>query len=147
MTDGHGHSLVATPRDSPRYRVSRFRRWWSGFIASHAPWVRDQRAINLLKRNLSPTQRDQYERDQSFDVIGGRSGRRYRIHHGYIMNVAQLDASGQPVRKLCFLPAHPLPIADIMLAQKLALELFEVEALAIAHQMIHPRSSGRIRIR
>src|SRR5688572_33071768 len=88
-----------------------------------------QQGLRLLKQNLSPSQRHQLEFLDYFDVVGGKTGTRYRIHLGDRMNVAQLDASGTRVRGLCFLPIGGLPVGDTMLAQKLALELFEVEAL------------------
>ena len=45
-----------------------------------------------------------------------------------------LDHRGQCVRRLCFYPKGRLTDGDIMLAQKVALEAFEVEALAIANK-------------
>ena len=49
------------------------------------------RGIQFLTQNLSPTQRQQLEKLRYFDVIGGETGKRYRIWHGYQMNVEQLD--------------------------------------------------------
>jgi hypothetical protein len=49
------------------------------------------------------------------------------------MNVEELDAAGRRVGLLCFTPQGRLPLADNMLAQKIALELFELEALKVAH--------------
>jgi hypothetical protein len=37
------------------------------------------------------------------------------------------------MNSLCFVPGDLLPVGDIMLAQKLALELFEIEALKVAN--------------
>ncbi len=37
------------------------------------------RGMRLLSENLTPAQRDQYERHGYFDVAGGETGRRYRI--------------------------------------------------------------------
>jgi len=135
MTDRRG-----LPRNTLTHRItpehlSRVRRWWAGFL--DVPWSLDasaeQRATELLKQSLSPLQREQYEQHRFFDVIGGTTGNRYRIHRGYQMNVEQLDAGGKHVRSLCFLPRGCLPAADVMLTQKLALELFEGEALSIAN--------------
>jgi hypothetical protein len=92
-----------------------------------------ERAIQLLKQNLSPVQLEQYKRSGHFDVIGGDTGRRYRIRRGHQMNVELLDKNGRRVCCLCFRPEGTLAAADIMLAQKIALELFEVEALKIAN--------------
>jgi hypothetical protein len=91
-----------------------------------------ERGIQFLTQNLSPTQREQYERQGYFDVIGGETAKRYRVHHGYQMNVEQLDQNGRRTRLLCFMPRGGLPVGDIMLAQKPALELFESDAVRVA---------------
>jgi hypothetical protein len=90
------------------------------------------RGMQLLKENLTPAQRDQYEKCGHFDVVGGETGRRYRIEHGSQMNVHVLDTKGRPVCSLCFMPKGAIAVGDIMLAQKLALELFESQALEVA---------------
>ena len=90
-------------------------------------------ALQLLVRNLSPAQRQQFARHDYFDVLGGDTGRRYRIRVGRTLNVAQLNASGGCVRMLCFEPQGQLPVGDVMLAQKIALELFESKALRVAN--------------
>jgi hypothetical protein len=66
---------------------------------------------------------------------GGQTGRRYRIRHGFQMNVKQLDAKGRPLCELCFMPEGDLVIGDVMLAQKPALELFERDALKSANKL------------
>ena len=83
--------------------------------------------------NLTPAQLQQYEEHSYFDVIGGQTGHRYRIRHGKIMNIDELDANGSRISKRCLFPVGNLVVGDIMLAQKIALELFETEALAIAN--------------
>jgi hypothetical protein len=83
--------------------------------------------------NLSPAQRRQFARYDYFDVTGGDTGPRYRIRNGRTLNVAQLNASGGCVRLLCFGPQGTLPIGDVLLAQKIALELFESEATRVAN--------------
>jgi hypothetical protein len=93
----------------------------------------ESRALELLNSCLSLTQRQQYETRRYFDVIGGQTGHRYRIRHGHQMNVESLDSNGQRTQILCFLPQRGLPVGDVLLAQKLALELFESEALSIAN--------------
>ena len=86
------------------------------------------------KENLSAAQLKQYERCNYFEVIGGTTGRRYRIRQGHQMNVEQLGDFGGRVRLLCFMPEGCRWVGDVMLAQKIALELFETEALRIAHK-------------
>jgi hypothetical protein len=92
-----------------------------------------ERAYRLLMRNLSPAQRQQFVRREYFDVIGNHTGRRYRIRAGRTLNVAQLNSSGGCVRLLCFEPQGTLPVGDVMLAQKIAIELFEWEAIEVAN--------------
>jgi len=93
------------------------------------------RGVQLLKENLSPTQRDQYEEAGYIEVLGGQTGKRYRIHLGSLMNVELLDSKGKPVATLCFMPRGRLADGDIMLAQKSALELFEADALKVARKI------------
>ena len=50
------------------------------------------------------------------------------------MNIDELDSGNKPTAVWCFLPQGRLPIGDIMLAQKIALESDEHNALAIAHK-------------
>jgi hypothetical protein len=90
------------------------------------------RALELLESNLSPDQLESYRKLGHFHVVGGETGARYRIRRGNQMNVDWLDDAGRPVAHLCFLPKGQVPIADVMLAQKIALELNETETVAIA---------------
>jgi len=50
-------------------------------------------ALELLKDNLSATQREQYEKHGYFDAMGGKTGMRYRIRER--RHVVQLYASGE----------------------------------------------------
>jgi hypothetical protein len=93
------------------------------------------RAITLLKEWLSAAQRAQYERTQHFDVLGSASGRRYRIYHGTQFNIEEVDADGDAVAALCFVPEGRLAVGDVMLAQKIALETNEPWALAVANRI------------
>ena len=101
-------------------------------VAACAPEAH-ARGLRLLRENLSSAQRDQYDRCGYFDVIGGKTRRCYRINAGFQMNVEQLDRKGRPMRRLCFMPEGELAVGDVMLAQKLALELFESETLDVAN--------------
>ena len=94
-----------------------------------------QRGLELLKANLTPDQLNQFLATRRFDVVGGVSGRTYRIRMAAgPMHVEELDQLGQCVRRLCFFPKGRLVDGDIILAQKVALEAFEVEALVIANK-------------
>ena len=91
--------------------------------------------LRLLKENLTPRQQNELEVFNYFDVVGGVTGTLYRIRFGDRMNVEQLDRRGKCRRVLCFVPEGRLPVGDTMLAQKIALELFETEALHTANQL------------
>ena len=93
----------------------------------------EARAVELLTRCLSPAQREQYKTCRYFDVVGGDTGKRYRIRHGCQLNVEQLDQNGRN-QLLCFMPKGGLPVGDVMLAQKIALEFFETEAIRVANR-------------
>ena len=49
-------------------------------------------------------------------------------------NVVELDNTGQPVCKWCFVPDGSLVAGDVMLTQKIALETNERAALAVANR-------------
>jgi hypothetical protein len=94
----------------------------------------EARGTELLIRNLSAKQREQYRNCGHFDVFGGDTGRRYRIQRGYQLNIEELDQRGRRIRMWCFMPEGRVPVGDVMLAQKIALELFESEALKVANR-------------
>ncbi len=94
----------------------------------------DKKALALLRPWLSPEQAQQYDSRKHFEVIGSDTGTRYRIRHGYMMNIDQLDSAGNKVCAWCLVPVGNLAAGDCMLAQKIALETFESKALAIANR-------------
>jgi hypothetical protein len=93
----------------------------------------EERSQYLLRQWLSPDQAEQYDIYRRFDVVGSDTGTRYRIRHGQMMNIDQLNSAGERVCRWCFVPEGNLAPGDVMLAQKIALETFELEALAIAN--------------
>jgi hypothetical protein len=93
-----------------------------------------QKSLVLLRLWLSPEQAAQYNCEEHFDVIGSDTGTRYRIRRGQVMNIDQLDSSGNRVCRWCFAPEGGLAAGDCMLAQKIALETFETKVLAIANR-------------
>lgn len=112
------------------------------FAEADAAWFIDDygsaahdRGMRLLKEKLSPEQLKQYEKHAFFEVIGGKTGRRYRIRYGRSMNIDQLDKNGRRICGWCFFPRGNLVAGDVMLAQKMALELFEPEALKVANKI------------
>jgi hypothetical protein len=94
-----------------------------------------QQDMRLLTENLSPLQRDQLALFNYFDVIGGDTGTRYRIYSRNQMNVEAFDKRGRRLL-LCFMPKGRLPVGDTMLAQKIALELFERDTVQIANVQV-----------
>lgn len=106
----------------------------SGLSAKRFRYETEARALTLLKEWLSPKQRACYERFRYFDVVGGDTGTRYRIHHGTQTNIEELNRTGHHVCKWCFVPDGDLVAGDVMLAQKIALETNERGALAVAHR-------------
>jgi hypothetical protein len=96
--------------------------------------IAEQKGLALLKEWLSPAQLAQYEKYGYFEVMGGDSGKRYRIRATSQMNVDELDEQGARTAAYCFGPEGELPIGDVMLAQKIALENNEQAALALANR-------------
>jgi hypothetical protein len=94
---------------------------------------RYRRGLKLLKANLTSSQLNEFLTYRRFDVVGGASGRIYRINLTGARNVEELDHQRRCVRRLCFFPEGELVAGDVVLAQKVALETFETEALAIAN--------------
>ena len=132
---GSLHSETLEPDPTGRLRA-----WWNRlrFIRGHhlrqaIEREADDRGIRLLIENLSPSQRAQYDAYGYFEVIGGETGKRYRITKGYQMNVLEIGKNGKRTRSLCFAPNGGLVLGDVMLAQKLALELFESNAHEVAN--------------
>lgn len=92
------------------------------------------RAAELLMSILDDEQRQRYEREGTFEVVGSL-GHRYRIRPGSMGNVDWMLA-GQVAGQLC---AHPLmdegvlPDPDVALSQLLALTTDEAAWLAYAN--------------
>lgn len=102
-------------------------------------WFRtaaDLRAYDLLKEHLTPQQQKHFDAYGCFDVVGSRSHKRYRIRIGTVFNVDEYAADGQYSRSWCFGPVGNLPIGDVLLAQKLALESSEEETLSVANTAV-----------
>jgi hypothetical protein len=91
---------------------------------------------------LSPEQRAQLEKKGYFEVVGSDTGKQYRIYPGAMSNVSEIDEKGRPRCDLCFGPMGELPIGDVMLAQKIALENCESSALAVARTYRRGRLLG-----
>lgn len=95
------------------------------------------RAKKLLVRNLSAAQRLDFERTGGFDVRT-RAGVRFRIENLPTFNVIAV-VSGL---RYCTSSAEPVPIYDMMLAQKLMLEADVASFFAVANcsdGLVRPR--------
>jgi len=108
------------------------RTWWRTALLFCGD-RRYRRGLKLLKANLTSSQLNEFLTCRRFDVVGGASGRIYRINLTGARNVEELDHQGTCVRRLCFFHEGELVTGDVVLAQKVALETFETEALAIAN--------------
>ena len=106
------------------------------FISHGAESTPEGRSLRLLRDWLSPAQRAQFARKGYFEIMGGETGKQYRIYAGDAMNVCELDERGRPTHGLCFRPIGELPIGDVMLSQKIALESCESRALAVARRFV-----------
>jgi hypothetical protein len=58
--------------------------------------TREQRGLKLLREWLSQEQLAQYDAHKYFEVIGGHTGKRYRICHGNGANIIELDDAALP---------------------------------------------------
>ena len=86
----------------------------------------------MLREWLSQAQREQFASKGYFEVVGGTTGNQYRIYVGTSVNVCEIDERGCLREGLCFAPIGDLPIGDVMLAQKVALETCEDEVRSVA---------------
>jgi hypothetical protein len=92
----------------------------------------EQRALALLETHLSAAQLAQFRSLGRFEVTGSDTTTRYVIRNISSINIEQLNAQGERVKRWCFGPRGDLAPGDVLLAQKLALECFEGQALACA---------------
>jgi hypothetical protein len=104
------------------------------FIRHGAEKTPEGRSLRLLRDWLSPAQRAQFAENRYFEIVGGDTGKHYRIYAGSLTNVCEIDERGRPKLGLCFVPVGELPIGDVMLAQNVALESRESRALAVARR-------------
>ena len=106
------------------------------FVRHGAEATPEGRSLRLLRHRLSPAQAAQFAEKGYFEVVGGDTGKRYRIYAGAATNVCEVDEKGRKKVGLCFLPIGELPIGDVMLSQKIALENSESGALAVARRFV-----------
>lgn len=110
---------------------------WEWFRYAGPAREPERRSLKLMRRWLSAAQREQFDARGYFDVTGSHTGRRYRIRSGISTNIVELDGFERSVAGWCFVPAENLPVGDVMLAQKIALENDERSALKVARSFPH----------
>jgi hypothetical protein len=98
-----------------------------------ARYQAEEKSLALLRSWLTPDQLKQWTRGREFEVTGCDTGNRYRISDTTSLNILQLTPSGDAVAKWCFAPKGSLAMGDVLLAQKIALETMERQALAVAN--------------
>lgn len=113
---------------------SRRRALRSLFIGHGAERTPEGRSLRLLREWLSPAQWAQFAAKGYFEVVGGDTGKHYRIYAGASTNVCEIDEKDRPTLGLCFLPLGELPVGDVMLAQKIALESCESRAIEVSRR-------------
>lgn len=97
-----------------------------------------RRARALLREHLSPVQRATYQAAGWFDVYPEGSPNRYRITNRDTYNIWVFANHGYPEARLCFYPEGRLPVGDVLVSQKLALETREDEVLNLANWDYYP---------
>jgi hypothetical protein len=104
-------------------------------LAFHPPRATPEvetRSRELLLSKLTPEQRDTFDKNNWFVVVGGKTKTLYRVEgHTLVANIVVLVAA---VHRLCGHCNRSLPMADQLLAQKLMLEYDEEEFLKIANR-------------
>jgi hypothetical protein len=121
--------MLSRPGECSRMRATR-----ALFIRHGAESTAEGRSLRLLREWLSPTQRAQFAERGYFEVVGGDTGKQYRIYAGAATNICEVDEKGRLKVGFCFRPMGELPIGDVMLSQKIALESCESRALAVARR-------------
>lgn len=99
------------------------------FAQDRAAW----RARELLLRNLSPRQREEFETLHRFTVVTRRK-HRYVIGNCRNQNVVRVNRRGKPMRVYCLSVLGGVPTEDALLGQKLMLEHDEPHFLKVARQ-------------
>ncbi len=101
-----------------------------------------ERATELLKSWLLPSQLAEFEKDARFTVQGSDTGTYYRLipERGY--NILELDSAMQPTgQKFCVVPRESVAQGDQLLAQKIWLETDETRTLKIANKIVRMRDA------
>lgn len=90
------------------------------------------RSMELLHSWLTSEQLESFKEREYFEVTGGSSGVRYRLHPKYSFGIEVLEGP-QARDLLCVVPQGAPALGDILLAQKIGLERDEEATLKIAN--------------
>jgi hypothetical protein len=82
---------------------------------------------------LTAAQWAQWLTARRFEVVGSAGGR-YRVERGVLGNIVALAPDGRPTHRLCVHPDEGLPLADMLVAQTLALQSDEPGVLRLANR-------------
>jgi hypothetical protein len=94
----------------------------------------EDKAMELLKENLLPKQKEALNKHGWFLVEGGKSKKTYRIKaNGYSGNISELDGE-LTVARLCVHAKDNVPLGDHLLAQALHLQWDEDYILSKANR-------------
>jgi hypothetical protein len=96
----------------------------------------EEKSSALLRSWLTPEQTKDWDARSKFDVVSSNSRTRYRIRRASAMNIDELDPNGSVAAQWCFARRGNLALGDVMLAQKIALETMEENALASANKRV-----------
>jgi len=121
----------STEQERQRYEQERIRMEQLAVERERKAREAEERSLQLLEENLTENQKEVYKSTGVIPVQCS-SGRKYHIRKGVSSNVHELDEKGGTKRRLCFHPTG-VPVYDVMLAQKLMLEVCEEEALKVAN--------------
>jgi hypothetical protein len=95
------------------------------FVMHGAEATPEGRSLPLLRHWLSPAQAARFA-EKGYRRRYGQAVQDLRA----VTNVCEVDEKGRQTVGLCFLPIGELPIGDVMLSQKIALENSEIGVLA-----------------
>lgn len=134
--NGSTHPAILDCRADYAYRKRSYKRWQE---EAH------KKALALLCRWLSPEQRAEMEAHGHFHVQGG-DGHLYLVQNGFGHNVFRIEDGQRTVRYCLVSKDARIPVYDLMLIQKLLLELDPETFLKTANKSRIPvtQASGLI---
>lgn len=93
------------------------------------------KARELLMKILSQRQREEFEKQEAFDVEAP-SGRLYRVKRKWAGGIIALNKKREEIAELCLVDnveKQEIPVDDLLVARKLMIESAEDEFLKIAN--------------